>query len=52
MNRPVRLVVIVALSILSVTETIFWTKVLWAKFGPAPETESEEMGEEGGAKSE
>lgn len=47
MNRPVKIVVIIALSILSVTETIFWTKVLWAKFGPAPEPESEEVGEEG-----
>ena len=49
MKGGVKFVVIVAISILSVTETIFWTKVLWAKFWPTPsEAESKEVGEEGG----
>lgn len=52
MNRPGKFVVIFALAILSVTDTLFWTQVLWAKFGPAPETEGEEGGEEGGKKGE
>lgn len=52
MNRPGKFVVIFALAILSVTDTFFGTKVLWAKFGPAPGTEGGEGGEEGGKKPE
>jgi hypothetical protein len=34
-SRTVKIVVITALTIAGTVETIFWTKVLWAKFGPA-----------------
>lgn len=47
-NRPAKIVVIVALTIGSTVETIFWAKVLWAKFGPEVEEEREEGGERKG----
>lgn len=35
-SKTVKIVVIVVLSIFGTMESIFWIKVLWAKFGPAP----------------
>jgi hypothetical protein len=45
-NRTVKIVVITVLMIFGTLESIFWVKVLWAKFGPAPriETPREEQG--------
>lgn len=43
-NRTVRIVVLVALSIFGTMETIFWAKVIWAKF--FQKAESEEGGSE------
>lgn len=33
-NRTVKVVVMASLSIIATMESIFWTKVGWAKFGP------------------
>jgi hypothetical protein len=41
-SRPAKIVVIVALTIGGTMETIFWAKVLWAKFGPEVEDEDED----------
>lgn len=41
-SRPVKVVVIVALAIVGTMESIFWMRVLWEKFGPAPKEEQKE----------
>ncbi|KAH8587456.1 hypothetical protein B0O99DRAFT_481996, partial [Bisporella sp. PMI_857] len=41
-TKTVKVVVIICLCIAGTMETIFWTRVLWEKFGPA-------KGEGGGA---
>ncbi|KAF2490076.1 hypothetical protein BU16DRAFT_531416 [Lophium mytilinum] len=41
-NRTVRIVVIIALTIAGTAESIFWAKVLWAKFGPSPKDQGDE----------
>jgi hypothetical protein len=35
MSRATKLVVYTALTIMATVESVFWIKVLWAKFGPA-----------------
>lgn len=35
MSRTTKLVVYTALIIMATAESVFWIKVLWAKFGPA-----------------
>lgn len=44
-NRTVKIVVIIALTIGGTAETIFWAKMLWAKFGPGEKEEEEDEGE-------
>lgn len=39
-SRGVKVVVIAGLTVLGTMETIFWSKLLWAKFSPVPEDES------------
>jgi hypothetical protein len=45
-NRTVKIVVIVALSVAATAESVFWVKVLWAKFGPETKVEQSEEGKE------
>lgn len=37
MSRTTKVVVYTALTIMATVESVFWIKVLWAKFGPAQE---------------
>ena len=39
MNRSTRAIVMTFLVIYGTFESIFWTRLLWAKFGPAPARE-------------
>ncbi|KAF2806447.1 uncharacterized protein BDZ99DRAFT_466021 [Mytilinidion resinicola] len=41
-TRTVKIVVIIALTIAGTAESIFWAKVLWAKFAPSSEDEGGE----------
>lgn len=36
MGRTTKIIVYTALTIMATMESVFWMKVLWAKFGPAP----------------
>jgi len=44
-NRTVKIVVIMALMIAGTAESIFWGKLLWAKFAPEDGKEDEGEGE-------
>lgn len=47
-NRTVKIVVIIVLSIAVTVESVFWGKLLWAKFGPETEIEDGKEGKEEG----